>query len=115
MAKKKHKRPLDDYDFQDEPDVADIAPQPEVAAVSLRDFVIESKVQAFVAAYRPADEFTPGAVAFTDARLRETLKAYVCGLGDPLKLYIEDLKLAGFRMTMSIVTQEPTIFVTEKY
>ena len=53
---------------------------------------------------------------FDDARLREVFKAYVCGLGDPLNLYIEDLKMADppFRMEISMATGEPCIFARRK-
>ena len=38
----------------------------------------------------------------------------VCGLGDPLKLYIEDLVMAGFRMDISVATGEPCVFARRK-
>ena len=41
-------------------------------------------------------------------------KATVCGLGDPLKIYIEELKLGGFHMAMSMATGEPCIFARRK-
>ena len=79
-------------------------------AVTLRDFMVPDKVSAFVHSYEPCDEFAPGAERFDDARLREYFKAYVCPLGDPLSLYIEDLKLADFRMVTSLATNIPCIF-----
>lgn len=112
MARKKKQQ----YDYDD--DYNDLSPadmgEPEVAKVSLEDFVVKEKVSAFQRAYKPCTEDTPGAEAFDDARLREVLKAYVCGLGDPLKLYVEDLKLAGFRMDISIATGEPAIFAVRQ-
>lgn len=84
-------------------------------ATKLSDFIIEEKVQAFVQGYQPCDEFDDGAVGFDDADLRTLLKAYVCPLGDPLKLYIEHLKLAGFRMTVSVATGQLTMFATRRF
>ena len=90
--------------------------EPEVEKISLRDFVIPEKLQAFVRGYVPCNEGDPGYEQFDDSRLREVFKAYVCGLGDPLKLYIEDLKLANppFVMECSMVTGEPCIFARRK-
>lgn len=90
------------------------APESQAEAVTLRDFMVPEKVNAFVHSYEPCDEFTPGAERFDDARLREYFKAYVCPLGDPLSLYIEDLKLADFRMVTSVATNIPCIFVKLK-
>ena len=90
------------------------APETQAEAVTLRDFMVPEKVNAFVHSYEPCDEFTPGAERFDDARLREYFKAYVCPLGDPLSLYIEDLKLADFRMVTSVATNIPCIFVKLK-
>lgn len=90
--------------------------EPEVEKISLRDFVIPEKLQAFVRGYVPCNEGDPGYEQFDDSRLREVFKAYVCGLGDPLKLYIEDLKLANppFVMECSMVTGEPCIFARKR-
>lgn len=116
MTRKKRKQ-FDDYDsYQDYEDdqSAMEAAQPEVAKVSLVDFVIKEKVSAFVRDYEPCDEFDAGAEMFDDGRLREYFKAYVCGLGDPLALYIEDLKMASFKMVTSVATDEPAIFARRK-
>ncbi len=116
MARKRKKQQdFDSYDdYEDEQSMAEQA-EPEVAKISLRDFIIEEKVRAFQHDYEPCDEFDPGAEMFDDGRLREYFKAYVCGLGDPLALYVEDLKLAGFRMATSVATNEPAIFARRKY
>ena len=109
-----------DYDsyeeYEDEQTAMDDA-QPEVVKIHLADFVVPEKVSAFVHDYEPCDEFDPGAERFDDARLREYFKAYVCGLGDPLAIYLEDLKLASdpFRMVTSLATNEPAIFARRKY
>ena len=116
MARRKKKQ-YDDYDsyqdYEDEQSAMEAA-QPEVAKVSLDDFVIKEKVSAFVRDYEPCDEFDAGAERFGDGELRTYFKAYVTGLGDPLALYIEDLKLAGFRMTTSLATDKPAIFARRK-
>ena len=114
MGRKKKKQ----FDFmdawQEEPATDDdINVMPEVDKVTLRDFVVEVKVQAFVNAYVPCDECDAGYEQFDDDRLRQVFKAYVCALGDPLKLYLEDLKAAGFRMQMSVLG-EPAIFAVKK-
>ena len=112
MAKRKKKRDLDDWD--DEPDVQDLQPEVEVEKVSLRDFVVPEKVEAFKRTYEPCNEGDDGYEQFDDGRLREVFKAYVCGLGDPLKLYIEDLQFANFRMEISMATGEPCIFARRR-
>jgi hypothetical protein len=112
MAKRKKKRDLDDW--EEEPDVQDLQPEAEVEKVSLRDFVVPQKVSAFVRNYEPCSEGDDGYEQFDDGRLREVFKAYVCGLGDPLKLYIEDLQFANFRMEISMATGEPCIFAKRR-
>ena len=114
MTKKRKQKNQDWDEWEDEPDARDLQPDVEVAHVGLRDFIVPAKVEAFINSYRPCNEFDMGYESFTDAELREFFKAYVCGLGDPLALYIDDLKTAGFRMTVSMVTGEPTIFVVRK-
>jgi hypothetical protein len=88
--------------------------EPEVEKISLRDFVVEQKISAFINGYAPCKEGDTGYEQFDDARLREVFKAYVCGLGDPLRLYIDDLEAAGFKMTCSLLTGEPCIFARRK-
>ena len=112
MAKRKKKRDLEDW--EDEPDVQDLQPEAEVEKISLRDFVVPQKVSAFVLNYEPCCEGDDGYEQFDDGRLREVFKAYVCGLGDPLSLYIDDLQFANFRMEISMATGEPCIFARRK-
>ena len=64
--------------------------------------------------YAPCREGDDGYEQFDDARLREVFKAYVCSLGDPLALYVEDLQMAGFQMACSMATGEPCIFARRK-
>ena len=111
----RRKKDIDYDDYMDDESSAIETEQTEVAKITLRDFVVEEKVSAFVHDYQPCDEFDDGATGFDDAKLRELFKAYVCGLGDPLKLYMEDLKLAGFRMVVSVMTGELTLYAVRKY
>ena len=113
MAKKKKHQDWDDW--EDAPDDAMVADgNGDQFQVHLEDYVIKEKVSAFVRAYKPCNEFDAGREAFDEARLRDFFKATVCGLGDPLKLYLEDLKMAGFRMEVSLLTGEPCIFAIRK-
>lgn len=111
MGKRKKKQ-MDYDDWEDAPDDAMVAEgNGDQFQVHLSDYVIEEKVAAFVKAYKPCNEFDAGCESFDEARLRDFFKATVCGLGDPLKLYLEDLKMAGFRMEVSEMTGDPCIFV----
>ncbi len=101
-------------DWDDDPVGQELMPEVEVEKVSLRDFIVPAKVSAFVHGYVPCREGDDGYEQFDDARLREVFKAYVCSLGDPLALYIEDLQMAGFRMECSMATGEPCIFARKK-
>ena len=112
MAREKKKQ-VDEWD--EESEIMEEMPTSQSKEAGLEDFIIEEKVAAFVKGYQPCDEFTDGAVGFTDAMLRELFKAYVCPQGDPLKLYMEHLKLADFRMTVSIATGELTMFAVRRF
>jgi len=115
MVKKRKQKNQDWDDWEDAPDDTMVAEgNGDQFQVHLSDYVIEEKVAAFVSAYKPCNEFDPSYEAFDEARLRDFFKATVCGLGDPLKLYIEDLKMANFRMVVSQATGELTIFVLPK-
>lgn len=87
----------------------------EEVKVSLEDFIVKEKVNAFIRDYEPCDEFDAGAERFSDAELRMYFKAYVTTLGDPLAIYIEDLKAANFKMKTSMVVTKPCIFARRKY
>jgi len=110
MTKKKKQA----MDWDDDPIGQELMPEVEVEKVSLRDFTVPAKVPAFARAYAPCNEGDPGYEQFDDARLREVFKAYVCSLGDPLKLYVEDLQMVGFQMTCSMITGEPCIFARRR-
>ena len=101
-------------DWDDDSGKQELMPEVEVEKVSLRDFIVPAKVSAFVKGYVPCSEGDDGYEMFDDARLRELFKAYVCSLGDPLSLYVDDLKMAGFQRVCSIVTGEPCIFARKR-
>jgi len=113
-----HRKQFDEYgDWGNAPTADDIQPEQEVAKVSLEDFVIREKAMAFLTSYTPCPdgmEYTEGVETFNDAQLRQLFKAYVCGLGDPLSLYIDELKTAGFLMKIHAVTGKPTIFAIRR-
>ena len=69
--------------------------QPEV---TLDDFVIPLKIEAFCNKYKPQDHWTEDCDTFTDYQLRTYFKAVVCPLGDPLSIYIKELEYKGFKM-----------------
>ena len=113
MAKKRKK--IDWEDCDDAPTLEEVMDgYGDNFQVRLSDYVIEEKVSAFKRYYDSCDEFDPNCERFDESRLREFFKATVCGLGDPLKLYIEDLKMADFRMEVSEATGELCIFVRRK-
>lgn len=79
------------------------------AEATLQDFIIPSKIQAFISEYRPLDEWQEGCDTFTDYQLRSYFKAVVCPLGDPLALYLQELSDRGFLMHND-VCGEPVIY-----
>ena len=79
-------------------------------AVTINDFIVPQKVDAFCNAYAPCDYEDETTETFTDARLREFFKAWICPLGDPLTTYLTLLSARGYTMRVSI-TGEPAIFV----
>ena len=70
----------------------------EQSEVTLQDFVIPAKIQAFCDKYKPLDHWCENCDMFTDYQLRTYFKAVVCPLGDPLALYIQELSYRGFYM-----------------
>ena len=84
--------------------------QAQGEAVTINDFIVPQKVDAFCQAYAPCDYEDETTETFTDARLREFFKAWLCPIGDPLTAYLEMLSVNGFSMKVSI-TGEPAIFV----
>lgn len=79
-------------------------------SVTMEDFIIPQKVDAFTQNYKPVDTQTQTCEVFNDARLREFFKAVpIPDLGDPLVDYLEMLEARGFFMRVSL-TGEPAIF-----
>ena len=114
MPRRKRKQMDDDWDDEDVTGTCPPSQEPDTSKVSLSDFYIKEKVSAFVRAYEPCYEGDPGYEQLDESRLREIFKATVCTFGDTLKLYIEDLKMANFRMEISMATGEPCLFVRRK-
>ncbi len=81
-----HKKKQDDFE------------DTEQSEVTLQDFVIPSKIEAFCEQYKPVKKWSEGCDMFTDYQLRTYFKAVVCPLGDPLTLYLNELSLRGFKM-----------------
>ena len=75
----------------------DIVDNDEQAEVTLQDFVIPAKIEAFCSQYKPLDHWVDGCEVFNDARLREYFKEIVCQLGDPLSLYLQKMSNQGYR------------------
>lgn len=85
----------------------------EQAEVTLQDYVIPSKIEAFCNQYAPADHWSEDCDVFTDYQLRTYFKAVVCPLGDPLALYLQVLALHGFKMRND-ECGEPVIYARAK-
>lgn len=83
------------------------------AVTLLEDFVLPSKIEAFCEQYEPIDHWIDGCDVFTDYQLRAYFKAVVCPLGDPLSLYIQELKWRGYYMHND-VCGEPVIYVKQR-
>lgn len=79
------------------------------AEVTLQDFVIPAKIEAFCSQYKPQNHWTEDCDIFTDSQLRTYFKAVVCPFGDPLSLYLQELAFRGFRMKQD-ECGEPVIY-----
>lgn len=84
-------------------------------SATLEDFYIDEKVQAFCDKYRHVKEQTFASEVFNEEKLREFFKAYVIpSHGDPLKIYITELRYRGYEMSVSL-SGELAIIVEEKF
>lgn len=83
------------------------------AEVTLEDFVIPAKIEAFCEQYKPIDQWREDCDVFTDYQLRSYFKAVVCPLGDPLSLYLQELAYKGFKMKND-ECGEPVIYCMRK-
>lgn len=72
----------------------------------LINFYVSNRATAFIEHYQPCDENDLGAERISEIRLRSLLKAYVCSVGDPLKLYMLQLKMAGYSFSIDITGEE---------
>lgn len=87
----------------------------------LSNFIIQSKVEAFTEAYKPANDcgglYDETIEAFTDARLRKFFNAYPKPCGDPLSIYIDEhLRKLGFHFSvMPESPDEPVMLVRRKF
>ena len=117
MAKKRKNKNQDWDDWEDAPDDTMVAEgNGDQFQVHLEDYVIKEKVSAFVRCYAPCGEWDADCYkAFDEGQLRDFFKATVCGLGDPLRLYIEDLKMAGFSLEVSEATGQLAMFVKKRF
>lgn len=79
-----------------------MAKENEDKQATLEDFYIPEKVDAFCRRYAPANVHTFTTEVFNEERLREFFKAYVFPLGDPLKLYVGELKNRGYAMNVTL-------------
>ncbi|MDD3040911.1 hypothetical protein [Bacteroides sp.] len=84
--------------------------QNESKSVSISDFIITQKVDAFHNTYVNTEDESTADNVFTDSKLRKYFHAYPLSMGDPLAEYINLLGNHGFKMQTSI-TGEPAIFV----
>lgn len=83
----------------------------EGKGVSIDDFIITQKVDAFCGTYIPIEEEQAADEVFTDTKLRKYFQAYPRNIGDPLAGYLDMLTgKHGFKMQTSI-TGEPALFV----
>lgn len=84
--------------------------QNESKSVTISDFIISQKVNAFSDTYINTENESTADDVFTDSKLRKYFHAYPLSMGDPLAEYINLLEKQGFKMRTSI-TGEPAIFV----
>ena len=91
----------------------DIIEKSEQQEVTLQDFVISAKIEAFCNKYKPLIHWREDCDMFTDYQLRSYFKAVVCPLGDPLALYLQELAVRGFKM-IDDECGEPVIYAALK-
>ena len=82
--------------------------------VSIDDFVITKKVDAFCDGFTPAKSEKEADIVFTDAKLRKYFQAYPRNIGDPLIVYVDLIAKKGFHLQTSIIG-EPAIFVKHNH
>lgn len=82
--------------------------------VTVDDYYIPQKVEAFCRSYCPCETESEASEVFTDDKLRRYFQAYpLPGVGDILIPYLNALEVEGHLLQTSI-TGEPVLFVSEK-
>lgn len=79
--------------------------------LSIDDFVIPQKVNAFCEHFLPETNETSADEIFTDAKLRKYFQAYPRNIGDPLISYLNLLEIRGGFIMRTSTIGEPAIFV----
>lgn len=128
--KDRYQDPPDDYSYGEQydddkmvhvdeagEDICGVGALAQMAGLSadhpLINFYMEDKAAEFIDKYTPCNEQDPLMIRFTDSRLRSYFKAYVCTNGDPMKIYMLRLRLAGFHFSTDI-TGELVLIVKER-
>lgn len=117
VEKKKVDVTMEETDEQDEQNTT-VGALAQMAGLSkdhpLINFYVGNRASAFIEHYQPCDENDVGAERISEIRLRALLKAYVCNVGDPLKLYVLQLRMAGYCFHID-VTGEQVMYVKPRY
>jgi len=79
----------------------------------LEMFVFQEKIDAFKEHYIPCPTPSYNTEYFDEIKLRRFFQASLMFAGDPLTIYVQRLKEAGFKMVVGPM-QEPVIYVTER-
>lgn len=82
----------------------------------LRNFVIESKVDAFMNTYLPCESEEDADDVFDDKKLRKYFSAWQRSQGDPLSIYLDEYLIPnGFKMVSSDLTGDPEPILLVKF
>lgn len=79
--------------------------------VSVWDFFLEQKLNAFCATFRPVQSEDVADEVMNDARLRSFFQAWPRPCGDTLLPYLEKLENRGYTMTVTRYSDEPVLLV----
>jgi hypothetical protein len=85
----------------------------EEQKAELEMFVFQEKIDAFKEHYIPCPTPSYNTEYFDEIKLRRFFQASLMFAGDPLTIYVQRLKEAGFKMVVGPM-QEPVIYVTER-
>lgn len=81
--------------------------------VTLEDFIVPAKIQAFVEEYEPAATEAEAEEVMGDAALRTFFQAFPLAIGDPMTLYIDALQRNGYRLRVTS-NNEPALLLHHK-